>query len=143
MSAWFRWTAFALIAFSYQIVQVAKALGEVHKCGVIHGDVRSDNVLIRLDSDADVVFIDFARSKLVEPGSTDALQHSTLNDVALFGWLIAEARIDWPEPPPDQKQRYLGRWTMRDCHGLFVQEKDDWVAVHDVSQVAASLSCGC
>lgn len=41
---------------------VAKAYDEIHKLGVLHGDVRKENILVRQDES--VVIIDFDRTEI-------------------------------------------------------------------------------
>jgi serine/threonine protein kinase len=85
------------------IVQLLVALGEAHRCGVIHADVKTDNLVVA-PTDAEgrelVTLIDFGLACLHDhPNPTDARAHTVSGTAA---YLAPElARGDAPTPRSD------------------------------------------
>ena len=100
-------------------------MGEIHGRGVVHGDIRSENILIRPDHRDDVVFVDFARAKFVNSAAGEAFELELLTDLRSFGWMIQDASIGRPAPPSGHLRVNM-YWGMRDLHPVLLKESDDW-----------------
>ena len=62
---------------------VLRALGEAHRCGVVHRDLKPDNILISAPSGGDEVrILDFGIAKLVEDGAPGSI---TLTEGTVIG----------------------------------------------------------
>ncbi|MFI6434127.1 serine/threonine protein kinase [Streptomyces sp. NPDC050759] len=70
-------------------VQVAEALGHAHACGVVHRDLKPDNVVVAFDGGM-VKLLDFGIAHLTDP---DATRYTSLGDTpGTVGYMAPEQR---------------------------------------------------
>ena len=76
-------------------IQIASALDEAHSAGIVHRDIKPDNVMIRSNGLAKI--LDFGIAKLAAPTLTDAESATVIKDGTLPGAIIGTASYMSPE----------------------------------------------
>ncbi|KAF8511593.1 hypothetical protein JB92DRAFT_2933600 [Gautieria morchelliformis] len=95
---------------------LAMAIHKMHQCGVGHGDLKGDNVIIYFNSsnqECDVVLLDFALCTAPEPSSLGIMEYArpwvrsrlelgvpyggTLTELLRQGWLEEDSKEEIPE----------------------------------------------
>lgn len=75
----------------YLLFQAVSALHVLHSCGIIHGDIKTDNFVLKSSADSKVGFathlIDFGRSKVVtfDDRNNNAIQNAMIQKAHLSG----------------------------------------------------------
>ena len=87
------------------VAQVAEALGAAHQSGIIHRDVKPDNVMVRPDGYAKV--LDFGLVKLAEVEPTPGTAAQTQLGIAMVHWLTCR-----------RNRRRESRWTIAPTSGV-------------------------
>jgi hypothetical protein len=131
--------------------QIAHGLAAIHRAGVMHGDLKSENVVV--DDNDDVLIIDITNDTAWSPGwnaSLDRLRDPR-KDVYSLGvtiWelihdgedlpgIACELPIDWREQNHDKSFVSL----VDDCHVEFADKRLSLTGVID--RLGGSNNCGC
>ncbi len=88
-------------------IQIASAIQAAHKAGIIHRDIKPDNIMIRPDGLIKVLDFGLARfSPLLPEGSNNQEKHNKLEPGTIPGMLVGTPRYMAPEQARGKKVDY-------------------------------------
>jgi serine/threonine-protein kinase len=79
------------------LLQVARALGAAHKAGIIHRDIKPDNVIITIDDQAKVVDFGIARRPSLPAGAAEPTVDGGMETVTAAGQIVGTPLYMAPE----------------------------------------------
>ncbi len=83
------------------VMQVAEALAEAHAAGIVHRDVKAENVMVR--HDGRVKLLDFGLARLMKANSSDAAAEALANTITSPGLVLGTLNCMSPEQARGQE----------------------------------------
>lgn len=118
---------------------ICKALANLHRHGIIHGDVKPDNIMIFVNNGiVEAEFIDFGNSKMIEKGQTEVLASKFAGTPAYSAPECSSQRQDGKYAYSQASDIYsLGKLMSRDLGVRFTENLEDQLVSEDSTQRAS------
>jgi len=109
------------------LIDIAKGLNELHIAGIVHRDIKSENVIILSDGRAKIIDLGLSREVdqrvIVKSGTPCCMSPETINeqeqgaesDIYSFGLLMDELVSGIPRPDGDELTNQIFERSLEDC----------------------------